>query len=57
MPAMFNRAFQLPVYASLILFVWTFATEIPFLILFGPPILEACYRAFPNLKPPEKGSR
>jgi uncharacterized membrane protein len=57
LPASFNRAFQLPYYASLILFVWTFATEIPFLILLGPPILEACHRAFPNLRAPEKESK
>jgi hypothetical protein len=34
--------------------VWTFSTEIPFLIALGPPILEACYKAFPSLKPPNK---
>lgn len=49
LPPSFNNAFQLPYYAGLILFVWTFSTEIPFLILLGPPILEACYRAFPSL--------
>ncbi|MGQ9565003.1 MAG: hypothetical protein ACUVT5_00455 [Candidatus Bathyarchaeales archaeon] len=32
--------------------IWTFATEIPFLIILGPPILEACYKAYPSLKPP-----
>lgn len=42
---------QLPLYASLVWLVWTFATEIPFLILLGPPIMEACYKAFPSLKP------
>jgi len=56
MPALFNNTFQLPYYAALILFVWTFATEIPFMIILGPPILEACYRAFPSLKPPKEGS-
>lgn len=30
--------------------VWTFSTEIPFLIVLGPPILEAVYRAFPALR-------
>jgi len=45
---------QLPLYASLIWLVWTFATEIPFLIVLGPPIIEACYRAFPSLKPRQK---
>ncbi|UCE96087.1 MAG: ECF transporter S component [Candidatus Bathyarchaeota archaeon] len=41
----------LPVYASLTWLVWTFATEIPFLLGLGPPILEACYKAFPSLAP------
>jgi uncharacterized membrane protein len=55
LPALFNRTFQLPYYAALILFVWTFATEIPFMILIGPPILEACYKAFPSLRPKQEG--
>ncbi len=33
-----------------IVFVWTFATEIPFVLLVGPPIIRACYKAFPALK-------
>ena len=33
-----------------ILFVWTFITEFPFVMLVGPPIINACYKAFPNLK-------
>jgi hypothetical protein len=40
----FTAAYFLP------LFVWTFATEIPFILLLGPPIIKACYRAFPSLK-------
>jgi uncharacterized membrane protein len=43
-----------PLYASFLWLVWTFATEIPFLVILGPPILKACYRAFPSLKPEEK---
>lgn len=43
--------FQVPFYFSLLWFVWTFTTEIPFLLLLGPPILRACYRAFPSLAP------
>jgi hypothetical protein len=35
--------------------IWTFTTEIPFLIVLGPPILEACYRAFPSLSVKKKG--
>jgi len=34
-----------------IIFVWTFATEIPFVLLIGPPVIKAVYVAFPSLKP------
>ncbi|MBX5328887.1 MAG: ECF transporter S component [Candidatus Bathyarchaeota archaeon] len=44
----------LTVSAGLWYLVWTFSTEIPFLIILGPPILEACQRAFPSLKPNTK---
>jgi len=37
-----------------IIFVWTFATEIPFILLLGPPIIKACYKAYPSLKIPQK---
>jgi hypothetical protein len=41
------------------LFVWTIATEIPFILLAGPPIIKAIQKAFPTLqyrnKPSEKG--
>jgi hypothetical protein len=43
-----------PFYFSLLWFVWTFTTEIPFLLILGPPILKACYRAFPWLEPQRK---
>jgi uncharacterized membrane protein len=43
-----------PFYASFLWLVWTFATEIPFLVTIVPLILKACYSAFPSLKPPEK---
>ena len=33
-----------------IIFVWTFATEIPFILLMGPPVIKACYNAYPSLK-------
>jgi uncharacterized membrane protein len=33
-----------------ILFVWTFVTEIPFVLLLGPPVIKACYKAFPSLR-------
>jgi len=46
--------FQLPLYASVISFTWTFCSEIPFLIFAGPPILKACFLAFPSFKPKPK---
>jgi hypothetical protein len=48
--------FKAPVQASFvpIIFVWTFATEIPFVLLVGPPVIKACYRAFPSLRLKEK---
>lgn len=54
MPAAIGGAYQLPYYAGLILFAWTFATEIPFMVVLVPPIAEACYKAFPSLKPSTK---
>lgn len=45
-----------PFYASFLWLIWTFATEIPFLITIVPPIVKACYSAFPSLKPLEKGA-
>lgn len=37
-----------------ILFVWTFITEIPFVLLAGPPIIKAVRRAFPSLQRSQK---
>ncbi|MBS7632299.1 hypothetical protein KEJ15_01580 [Candidatus Bathyarchaeota archaeon] len=37
-----------------VIYIWTFATEIPFILLLGPLILEACYKAFPSIKPHAK---
>ena len=39
-----------PLYASVLWFIWTFATEIPLLVMVVPPILKACYKAFPFLR-------
>jgi hypothetical protein len=39
-----------PLYASFFWMVWTFATEIPFLVIVVPPIVKICYRAFPFLE-------
>jgi uncharacterized membrane protein len=38
-----------PVYASFLWLVWTFATEIPFLVIIVPPVIEICHKAFPSL--------
>jgi uncharacterized membrane protein len=43
-----------PFYTSILWLVWTFATEIPFMVVLGPPILKACYKAFPSLKPQQQ---
>jgi len=40
-----------------IVFVWTFATEIPFILLVGPPIIKACQKAFPSLVQQPKTSK
>jgi uncharacterized membrane protein len=40
----------IPAYFVLPIFIWTFATELPFILLLGPPIIKVCYRAFPSLK-------
>jgi hypothetical protein len=41
-----------PLAASFILpiFIWTLATEIPFILLVGPPIIKAVQRAFPSMQ-------
>ena len=51
---MWHGPANVPFYFSILWFVWTFTTEIPFLLLLGPPILKACYRAFPSLAPLKK---
>lgn len=51
----FNQFFA-PVPASITAYavfgflLWTFASEIPFLLILGPPILQACYQAFPSFR-------
>jgi uncharacterized membrane protein len=54
-----NGYFTAPLQMSFIplIFVWTVATEIPFILLMGPPIINACYRAFPSLKLLQKDER
>jgi uncharacterized membrane protein len=39
----------LPLALMPVVFVWTFATEAPFVLVLGPPVIKACYRAFPSL--------
>jgi len=43
-----------PFYASFLWLAWTFSTEFPFLVTIVPPILKACYRAFPTFSPSTK---
>jgi uncharacterized membrane protein len=40
-----------PLYAGVLWLVWTFATEIPFLVTIVPPVVKICYKAFPFLAP------
>jgi hypothetical protein len=51
LPAVVSETSNLPLSTAAVWFIWTFATEIPFLITLGPPILKACYKAFPSLAP------
>lgn len=53
----FSQLFILPtgeanlqVIAAFIWFIWTFSTEIPFLIVLGPPLLTIIHNVIPNLK-------
>ncbi len=43
-----------PFYAIFLWFVWTFATEIPFLVTIVPPVVKICYEAFPYLAPKQE---
>ena len=53
LPLPLTTGFELnaPFYASFFWLVWTFATEIPFLVTIVPPVAKICYRAFPFLAP------
>jgi uncharacterized membrane protein len=42
--------------SGLAYFIWTFTTEIGFLLILGPPIIAVIYKAFPNFKPKEQQS-
>jgi uncharacterized membrane protein len=48
--------FKEPIPSSFVplVFVWTVATEIPFVLLICPPIIKVCYRAFPSLRVAQK---
>jgi len=57
---LFLNYFEVPFEAVFVLplFVWTIATEIPFILLAGPPIIAVVQRAFPVLQyrnKPQKG--
>jgi len=43
-----------PIYFIVLWFVWTFATEIPFILILGPPVIKICYKAFPSLEASRK---
>jgi uncharacterized membrane protein len=47
---------NISLYGALGWFIWTYFTEIPFLLLVVPPILKACYLAFPSLEPQQEES-
>jgi uncharacterized membrane protein YkvA (DUF1232 family) len=49
---LFLSFFNQPLAASLVfpIFVWTFATELPFILVLGPIVIGICYRAFPALR-------
>jgi hypothetical protein len=51
-----NGYFQAPLPPEFIplIAVWTIATEIPFILILCPPIIKACYKAFPSLNPAKK---
>lgn len=57
LPAAVGGGSNMPFYAALIWLIWTFSTEIPFLILLGPPILKVCQHAFPSLIPQKTESK
>lgn len=44
--------FTAPLTGSLasIVFVWTFVTEVPFVLLISPPVIKACQAAFPFIR-------
>jgi hypothetical protein len=47
---------QFTIAGGLAIFIWTFATEIPFMLVLGPPIIAAVKRAFPKLGRKEESS-
>ena len=50
---------NLPVVAAYVLIVFTFMNQLPFLLVVVPPVLKACYRAFPAFvrSPDSEGSK
>ena len=51
-----NMGYQVPLSAAALWFLWTFSNQMPFLLIFGPPVLNACHKTFPSLlKSPKAG--
>jgi len=46
-----------PLFASALWLVWTFATEIPFLVTIVPPVVKICHKAFPSVASQQKQER
>ena len=49
-----QSATALTVGAMFAYFIWTFTTEIAFLLILGPPVIAVVYAAFPRFKPKAK---
>ncbi|HEX9862612.1 MAG TPA: ECF transporter S component [Candidatus Bathyarchaeia archaeon] len=47
---------QFTLASGIAVFLWTFVTEIPFMLVLGPPIIAAVKRAFPKLNRKEESS-
>lgn len=51
LPMASGGGYQLPAWAAAMWFIWTFATEYPFLVVVVPPIAYAARKALPDLLP------
>ena len=48
-------AFKLTIDAALLWFLWTYVTEIPFMVAFVPPLVKAATRVLPKVRSVESG--